>query len=122
KPLLEEALMSRSVVEREKPLMRLSKLTRGPGQGQLVVIQSALDVEMGFHQVHVALALGTDNGLVINIQPGTDALKGVGDEGPTAVGNQVHGDPVALTRRIEHRPGDPARLGRGDSRAEEHTA
>src|SRR5256885_5435284 len=62
------------------------------------------------HQVHVALALGTDNGLVVNGQPGTDALKGVGDEGPTAVGHQVDGDPVALTRGIEHGQGDPACL------------
>jgi len=67
------------------------------------------------------LALGTHNGLVVNVQPGTDALKGVGDEGPTAVGNQVDGDPVALTRGIEHRQGDPACLGRGDS-ARQHGA
>jgi hypothetical protein len=66
-----------------------------------------------FHQILIALALRTDNRLVVNGQTGTDAFKGVGDEGPPAVGNQVDGDPVALTRGIEHRQGDPARLGGG---------
>ena len=61
--------MGGGVVEGEKPLMRLVKLTRGPGQGQRVVIQAALNIKMGLHQVHVALALGTDNGLVVNVQP-----------------------------------------------------
>ena len=53
---LEEALVRGGVVEGEKLLMRLVKLVGRPGQGQLVVIQTPLNVEMGFHQVHVALA------------------------------------------------------------------
>ena len=47
KVFLKEALVSRGVVEREKPLMRLVKLTRGPGQGQLGVIQASLNIKMG---------------------------------------------------------------------------
>ena len=121
KLLLEQALVGGGVVEDEKPLMRFFELLRGPGQGQLVVIQAPLNIKVRLHQVHIALALGTHNGVVVNAQPGTDAFKGVGDEGPTAVGNQVDGDAIALTRRIEHRQGDPARLGGGHG-ARQHGA
>src|SRR4029434_23593 len=75
KAFLEEALVRGGVVEGKKPLMRLVKLVGRPGQGQLVVIQTPLDVEMRFHQVHVALPRRTHNCLVVNGQPGTDALK-----------------------------------------------
>ena len=47
KPLLEQPLVGGGVVECEKPLMRLGKLTRGPGQRQMVVIQTSLNIKMG---------------------------------------------------------------------------
>jgi len=50
---------------------------------------------------------------MINGQAATDALKGLRDEGPAAVRNQVDGEAVALTRRIEHGQGHPTRLGGG---------
>ena len=81
KPFLKQALVGGGVVEREKPLMRLVKLAWGPGQGQLVVIQAALNITMSLHQVHVALALGTHNGLMVNAKPSTDAFKGLRNEG-----------------------------------------
>src|SRR2546430_1822040 len=62
KAFLEEALVGSRVIEGEKLLMRSVKLLRGAGQGQLVVIQPALDVQVGLHQIHVALPLSTDNG------------------------------------------------------------
>jgi len=50
---------------------------------------------------------------MIQGQAATDALKGVRDQGPAAVGNQVAGEARALTRRREPGPGPPARLGGG---------
>src|SRR5690348_14769997 len=52
-----------------------------------------MSIKVGLHQVHIALALSTHNGLVVNAQPGTDPFKHVGNEGPTTIGNQVDGDP-----------------------------
>ena len=113
--------MCGGVVEGEKLLMRFVKLVGSPGQRQLVVIQAPLDVKVCFHQVLVALARGTHNGLMVNAQPATDALKGVRDERPAAVGNQMDGDAIALTRGIEHRQGHPACLGGGHG-ARQHGA
>src|SRR5215216_5383453 len=48
KAFLEEALVRGGVVEGEKLLMRLVKLVGRPSQGQLVIIQTPLNVEMGF--------------------------------------------------------------------------
>ena len=42
---LEEALMGGGVVEDQKPLMRFFELPRGPGQGQLVVIEAPLNIK-----------------------------------------------------------------------------
>jgi hypothetical protein len=113
KAFLKQALVGSGVVEREKPLMRLVKLRWGPGQGQLVVIQASLNIKMSLHQVHVALALGTHNGLMVNAKPRTDTFKGLRNKGAPAVGNQMDGDSVTLTRGIQHRQGHPTRLGGG---------
>src|SRR5215216_4423089 len=46
KAFLEEALVRGGVVEGEKLLMRFVKLVKRPGQGQLVVIQAPLHIEV----------------------------------------------------------------------------
>src|SRR6266849_1255842 len=45
KLFLEQALVGGGVVEGEKLLMRFFELPRGPGQGQLVVIQAPLNIK-----------------------------------------------------------------------------
>jgi hypothetical protein len=50
---------------------------------------------------------------MVNAKPSTDAFKGLRNEGAPAVGNQMDGDPVTLTRGIQHRQGHPTRLGGG---------
>ena len=82
--------------------MDFFKLEWGPRQRKLVVIQAPLDVEVRFHEVHVALTLGAHNGLVVNAQTRTDAFKGLGDEGAAAVGKHVLGHAIAQTRGIEY--------------------
>src|SRR5712664_763485 len=85
KPLLEQALVGGGVVELQKVLMGLLELQQRLRQGKLIVIQAPLDVEMCLHQVHVALALGAHNRVVVNAQTRTDPFKGVGDEGSPTV-------------------------------------
>jgi hypothetical protein len=86
-------------------------------QRELVIIQPPLDVEVRFDQVLVALALGALNGLMLELQPGTNRLKLVGGVGPATVRNQGVRHPVAQTRGIgclgamEQRTG--LRAGRG---------
>src|SRR6266581_8322721 len=43
---LDQALVGGGVVEDQKPLMRFFELLRGPGQGQLVVIQAPLNIKV----------------------------------------------------------------------------
>ncbi len=64
----------------------------------------------GLQEVHRALALGTDQGVVVKAQPGPDAFESVGPQGPTAVSNHVDGRARALTRHREHRQRARGRL------------
>jgi len=63
------------VVEDQKPLMRFSN-SCGSGSRPIGIIQAPLNIKVRLHQVHIALALRTHNGVVVNAQPGTDAFKG----------------------------------------------
>jgi hypothetical protein len=47
KPVVEESLMGGGVICRHKVLMRLLERCGGASQGELVVIQSSLDIKMG---------------------------------------------------------------------------
>ena len=58
--------MGGGVVELEEILVGLLELQRGARQGELVIIQASLDVEMRLHEVLVAFALGTGNRLMVN--------------------------------------------------------
>jgi hypothetical protein len=65
---------------------------------------------MCLHQVHIAFALGTDNGFVVNLQAITDGVELMGDIGPATIGKQGLRRPVAEASRIEHHKRRPARL------------
>ena len=65
---------------------------------------------MRLHQVHIALALGTHNGLVVYVQAGTDRFELFRDVGAPAIGNQGLRRAIAGTGRIEHREGGPTRF------------
>jgi hypothetical protein len=45
--ILEEALMGGGVVGPDEGLMALLQLGRGAGEGELIVVEAPLDVEMG---------------------------------------------------------------------------
>jgi hypothetical protein len=110
KPLVEEALMRRDVVEPDERLMGLFQLGRCVAQRKLVVVQASLNVEMRLHQIHVTFALGTDNGLMVNLQARTDRFELIGDIGSATIGNQGVGNPVAEAGGIQHRERRPARF------------
>ena len=95
KPLVEEALMRRGVVEPDERLVGLFQLGRCVAQRKLVVVQASLNVEMRLHQIHVTLALGAENGLVVNFQTRTDHFELIGDIGSATIRNQGVGNPVA---------------------------
>src|SRR5215471_7687741 len=82
-----------------------------PSGGTQVKYKRRSDIKVGLHEVHIALALGTHDGMVVNAQPGADAFESVGHKGPPTVGNEVDGAAIALTGGIQHRQRDPARLG-----------
>ena len=83
--LFEQALMRGGIVELDKVLVSPLEFPWRPRRGKLIVIQPSLDVKMGLHQIHIAFALRTDNGLVINLQACTDRFKILGDIGPAAI-------------------------------------
>jgi hypothetical protein len=59
--ILQESLMRRGVVRADKGLMGLLECYRGAGEGELIVVEAPLDVEMRLHQVLIAFALGADD-------------------------------------------------------------
>src|SRR5262245_47358669 len=73
--ILEEPLMRRGVVGLDEGLMLLLQLGRGTGQGEPVVIQSALHIKVRLHPVLLALALHADDRLMPDLEPCTDGLK-----------------------------------------------
>ena len=70
--------MRRGVVRADKGLMGLLECDRGVCAGELIVIQAPLDVEVGFHEVLVTLSLGTDDGLMPDLQPGARLREATG--------------------------------------------
>src|SRR5882724_10140414 len=58
KPVVQESLMGGRVIEGHEGLVRLLERRRGCGQGELVIVEATLDVEMGLHEILIALALG----------------------------------------------------------------
>src|SRR5512132_2277000 len=74
-PILQQSLMGGGVVGLHERLMALLEFRRRAGQGELVVVQSALNIKMCFHQVLIALAFGALDRLMLNLQPTTDGLK-----------------------------------------------
>jgi len=68
KALVHQPLMRGRVIGLHKGLMHLFELQRGGGQGELIIVQAPLHIEVGFHQIFVALALGTEQGVGLNLQ------------------------------------------------------
>jgi hypothetical protein len=93
KPVVEESLMGGGVIGLHKVLMRLLERCGGASQGELVVIQSSLDIKMGLHEVLIALALSAFNRLMVDLQPGQHCLKGPGGERPPLSEIKVSGTP-----------------------------
>ena len=91
--IFEESLMGRRVVALDEGLMALFEFRRRTGQGELIVIEAALDVKVCLHPVQVALAFGADDGLVPDLQPRTDGLKVGRRIGTPAVGQRCIGAP-----------------------------
>jgi hypothetical protein len=86
---LEQTLVGGGVVGVDESLMPLLQRQRCCRQGELIVVQLPLDIELdievGFHQVLITLALRAFNGLMPELQPCTDGFKVVGGVGATAV-------------------------------------
>jgi hypothetical protein len=85
--IFEESLMGRRVVELDEGLMPLLQLGRGAGEGELIVVQPVLYVKVRLHSVPITLALGADDRLVPDLQPGTHRLNVGRRRGPAAVGH-----------------------------------
>ena len=100
-PILQEPLMGRGVVGLDEGLMARLELRRRAREGDLIIIQPPLDVDMGLHEVLIAFALRALNRLMLNLQAATDVLKVVRCIGSTAVGHEIPGRPRAQTGRIE---------------------
>ena len=94
--------------------MALLELRRGAGQGELVVIQPPLDIKVRLHQVLIALALGADDRLMLDLQPRTDRFKVGRRIGPATVGHELFGRPIAETGGIEDHERHPGGFGGGD--------
>jgi hypothetical protein len=86
--------MCRGVVRLDERLVVLLKRRRGAGEGELIVVEAPLDVEMRLHQVLIALALGADEGLMLDLQPRTHGFKVCRCVRAPAVGDEVHGGAI----------------------------
>src|SRR5215470_18610304 len=62
------------------------------------------------HQIHVALAVLPGHRSMVHAKTFTDRFDHIGDVGAAFIGDEVLRRAVALTRRKEHRQGNPARL------------
>ena len=114
----QQALMGRRIVERHERLMGLLELCWGGGQGELILVQPPLNIEVRLHEIFVALALGAQQGVGRNLQPLQDGGDIVGGERPARVGDQVLRHPVAETGGIEDHEGDPTGFNGGDGPGE----
>jgi hypothetical protein len=65
--ILQEPLMSRRVIGVGKGLMHLFQRRRCGGEGQLVVIQPGLHVQVGFYPVLITLTLSADDRLILDL-------------------------------------------------------
>jgi hypothetical protein len=63
-PIRQEPLMGGGVIELDEGLMAPLQLGRRAGEGELIVLQAPLDIEVCFHPVEVAFTLRTDDGLM----------------------------------------------------------
>jgi hypothetical protein len=77
-PILQKPLIRRGIVGLDEGLMPLLQFGWGASEGELIVVQPPLDIEVGLDQVLIALPLGTLDGLMGELQPGTDLLKCLG--------------------------------------------
>jgi hypothetical protein len=59
--------MRRGVIGLDEGLMPLLQFGWGAGEGELIVVQPALHVKMGFHPVLIALALGADDRFMLDL-------------------------------------------------------
>ena len=83
--IFKQTLMRRGVIEVEKRLVGLFEFRRRLGQGELIIVQPTLHVEMRFHPVEVTLALGADNRVMRDAQATADRLKLVGGKSVAAI-------------------------------------
>src|SRR5438034_5876675 len=74
KVLFQQALMGGRVRSLDEDLVQLFPCGGAGGQRKLVVKYTALDIEGRLHQVHIALAVGTSNDLVVDIQAVTNRV------------------------------------------------
>src|SRR5262245_16832120 len=89
--------MGRGVVGLDERLMARLERRRRAGQGELVVIQPPLTVEMGRQPIQRALALGAADGLLPDLPPRTDRLNVGRRRGPATAGAARHGRRIAQT-------------------------
>jgi hypothetical protein len=77
--------MGGGVVGGHEGMVRLLERRGSGGQGELVIIQTPLNVEVGFHPIEIAFTFGAFNGLMADLQPGQHRLEGRGGERPATV-------------------------------------
>jgi hypothetical protein len=88
--------MGGGVVGDHEGVVCLLERRRGRGQRELVIIEAPLDVEMGLHEILIALALGALDRLMVDLQPGQHRLKGPGGECPAAIRDQGFRGPIVV--------------------------
>jgi hypothetical protein len=74
-------MIYRRIVSLQERLVHLLQFGRRLAQRKLVVVQAALNIKVCFHEIQIALAFATDNGLVVNVKAITDGFQGIGDIG-----------------------------------------
>src|ERR1041384_2922339 len=68
----QQTLMGGCIIELDDGLVALVQVAGGARQGTVIVIEPALDIEMGFDAVHVILPLLTRDSLMVSLKPSAD--------------------------------------------------
>jgi hypothetical protein len=112
--IVQEPLVGRRIVRLDEDLMHMLQRRQRAGQGELIVVQAPLDVEVGFHEVLVTPPLGADDSLMPHLQPGADRFKIVGRIGAPTIGDQGVRNPLVQTGGVQHHQCGTGRFGRRD--------
>jgi hypothetical protein len=87
--------MSGRVIEMHEGLMALFQVARTRGEGKLRVIEPSLHIEVCLDPIEIALALGTHDRLMRDLEPPTDGFKGVRRLGAPAIGHEIRRSSIA---------------------------